>query len=107
MKGSDRQERQGGVALPDRLHHIAVGLAHKSKRVIILVDVIMLVDGLNFRLASADVELLRQLTPDTTRDYQLPRSSQRCPEHTATMRRHITIGGRWGIEPLTSSASSK
>jgi len=62
----DRIDKNGKVTLRHRtrLHHIGVGHAHKSKRVI------RLVDGLNVRVVSQDGELLRQLTLDPTRDYQ-------------------------------------
>jgi transposase InsO family protein len=62
----DRIDKNGKVTLRHRtrLHHIAVGHAHKGKRVI------MLIDGLDVRVLSEDGELLRDLTLDPTRNYQ-------------------------------------
>jgi transposase InsO family protein len=62
----DRIDNNGKVTLRHRtrMHHIGVGHAHKGKRVI------MLVNGLDVRVVSQDVELLRQLTLDPARDYQ-------------------------------------
>jgi transposase InsO family protein len=51
--------RHGG-----KLRHIAVGHAHKGKRVILLIH------GLDVRIVSTDGELLRHLTLDPTRIYQ-------------------------------------
>jgi hypothetical protein len=66
----DRIDKGGRVTLRHgtRLHHIAVGHAHKDKRVTLLVD------GLDVRVISEDGELLRRLTLDPTLDYQ-PRGS--------------------------------
>ena len=48
-----------------RLHHIGVGRIHYRTRVLILVQ------DLNIRIINAATgELLRNLTPDPTRDYQ-------------------------------------
>ena len=62
----DRIDKGGKLTLRHRtrLHHIAVGHAHKGKRVI------MLIDGLDVRVLSEDGELLRHLTLDPTRSYQ-------------------------------------
>jgi transposase InsO family protein len=62
----DRIDKGGKLTLRHRtrLHHIAVGHAHKGKRVI------MLIDGLDVRVLSDDGELLRHLTLDPTRSYQ-------------------------------------
>jgi len=62
----DRIDKGGKLTLRHRtrLHHIAVGRAHKGKRVL------MLIDGLDVRVLSADGELLRHLTLDPTRTYQ-------------------------------------
>lgn len=49
----DRIDKGGKVTLRHgtRLHHIGVGAAHKSKRVILLID------GLDVRIVSTDGEL--------------------------------------------------
>jgi transposase InsO family protein len=62
----DRIDKNGKVTLRHRtrLHHIGIGHAHKGTRVI------MLVDGLDVRVVSADGVLLRHLTLDPTSDYQ-------------------------------------
>ena len=62
----DRIDKGGKLTLRHRtrLHHIAVGRAHKGKRVI------MLIDGLDVRVLSDDGEFLRHLTLDPTRSYQ-------------------------------------
>jgi hypothetical protein len=62
----DRIDKGGKLTLRHRtrLHHIAVGHAHKGKRVI------MLIDGLDVRVLSQDGELLRHLTLDPNRSYQ-------------------------------------
>ena len=62
----DRVDKNGKLTLRHRtrLHHIGVGHAHKGKRVTLLVH------GLDVRVISEDGELLRQLTLDTSRDYQ-------------------------------------
>jgi transposase InsO family protein len=62
----DRIDKGGKVTLRHgtRLHHIGVGHAHKGKRVILLIN------GLDIRVVSADGELLRHLTLDPARDYQ-------------------------------------
>jgi transposase InsO family protein len=63
----DRIDKGGKLTLRHRtrLHHIAVGHAHKGKRVV------MLIDGLDVRVLSADDgELLRHLTLDPSRSYQ-------------------------------------
>jgi transposase InsO family protein len=63
----DRIDKGGKLTLRHRtrLHHIAVGHAHKGKRVI------MLIDGLDVRIVSAaDGALLRHLTLDPSRIYQ-------------------------------------
>ena len=46
------------------MHHIAIGHAHKGKRVL------MLIHGLDVRVITVDGELLRHLTLDPTRTYQ-------------------------------------
>jgi transposase InsO family protein len=62
----DRIDENGKVTLRHRtrLHHIGIGHAHKGKRVILLVD------GLDVRVLTAEGELLRHLTLDPSRDYQ-------------------------------------
>ncbi len=62
----DRIDKGGKVTLRHgtRLHHIGVGHAHKGKRVILLIN------GLDVRVVSANGELLRHLTLDPARDYQ-------------------------------------
>ncbi len=48
-----------------KMHHIGIGRPHKNTRVI------MLIDGTNIRIIDQQTgELLRELTLDTTRDYQ-------------------------------------
>jgi transposase InsO family protein len=62
----DRIDKGGKVTLRHRgaLRHIAVGHAHKGKRVV------MLIDDLDVRILSTDGEMLRHLTLDPTRIYQ-------------------------------------
>jgi len=62
----DRIDKNGKVTLRHRtrLHHIGIGHAHKGTQVI------MLVDGLDVRVLSADGVLLRHLKLDPTCDYQ-------------------------------------
>jgi transposase InsO family protein len=62
----DRIDKGGKLTLRHRtrLHHIAVGHAHKGKRVI------MLIDGLDVRVLSQEGELLRHLRLDPSRSYQ-------------------------------------
>jgi transposase InsO family protein len=62
----DRIDNSGTVTLRhrSRLHHIAVGRAHKFKRVL------MLVADLDVRIVDDDGTLLRHLTLDPSKDYQ-------------------------------------
>lgn len=62
----DRIDKGGKLTLRDRgrMHHIAIGHAHKGKRVL------MLIHGLDVRVITVDGELLRHLTLDPTRTYQ-------------------------------------
>ena len=63
----DRVDTAGKITprVAGRLHHIGIGRTHARTHVIVLVD------DLNVRIIDAATgELLRQLTIDTTRDYQ-------------------------------------
>jgi transposase InsO family protein len=62
----DRVDKVGRVTLRynSRLHHIGLGVAHRGKRVLILVA------DLDVRVITEDGELLRELVLDPTRDYQ-------------------------------------
>ena len=62
----DRVDKTGRVTLrhESRLHHIALGRAHKDRRVTILVA------DLDIRVIDDQGELIRQLTLDPSRNYQ-------------------------------------
>jgi hypothetical protein len=92
----DRIDKGGKVTLRhgSRLHHIGVGHARKGKRVILLIN------GLDVRVVSADGEL--PSTSHAGSNSGLPaagivRSGYDAPAHPATMRRHITW---WALEDL-------
>jgi hypothetical protein len=64
---TDRVDKTGCVTLrvAGRLHHIGIGRTHAATRVLILVQ------DLDIRIVHAATgELIRELTLDTTRDYQ-------------------------------------
>ena len=64
-----------------RLHHIPVGLAHKNRKVRLLVA------GPDIRIITENGELLRALTLDPTRDYQ-------------------PLGGRWPVHNVLQQVST-
>jgi len=62
----DRVDDHGKVTLRylSRLHHIAVGVAHRGKVIYLLVA------NRHIRIITEDGSLLRELTLDPSRDYQ-------------------------------------
>lgn len=64
-----------------RLRHIPVGVAHRNRKVHLLVA------GANVRVVATDGTLIRQLTLDVTRDYQ-------------------PLGGRWPVHNVLRQAST-
>ena len=62
----DIVDKRGSVTLrhDSRLHHIGIGRAHAGTRILLLVD------DLHIRIIDHDGQLLRELTLDTSRDYQ-------------------------------------
>jgi hypothetical protein len=74
--GPPLQEGSGAERRDRRLHHIGIGRIHAGT------DVIVLVDDLHVRVVDAATgELLRELTIDTTRDYQ-PTGAPKGPTRT-------------------------
>lgn len=74
----DHVDSTGKIAMrvAGRLHHIGIGRTHARTHIVLLVD------GLHVRVIDAAVgELLRDLTIDTTRDYQ-PTGAPKGPTRT-------------------------
>ena len=64
---SDKIDDTGAISFryAGKMHHIGIGRSYKNVRVI------MLIDGKDIRVVDKQTgELLRELTLDTTRDYQ-------------------------------------
>ena len=79
----DKIDRFGKVTLRylGKLRHIPVGVAHRNRKVHLLVA------GADVRVVATDGTLIRQLTLDLTRDYQ-------------------PLGGRWPVHNVLRQAST-
>jgi hypothetical protein len=81
---TDRIDQFGKLTLrhAGRLHHIGVGRTHAKTRVLVLIQ------DLDIRILHATTgELIRQLTLDTTRDYQPETSPPADPKQAQTLKR--------------------
>jgi len=72
-----RELRERAVRIAGKMHHIGIGRAHKHERVQVLIH------DREIRIINPSTgELLRELTLDTTRDYQPQKPQNALPKES-------------------------